>query len=56
MAAHYVINTVLPYWLLYHKKQYPKKPITSFGEYFSRGVYPHTWAEEWGYSIEGEPQ
>ncbi|WPU92804.1 SpvB/TcaC N-terminal domain-containing protein [Mucilaginibacter sabulilitoris] len=56
MAAHYVINTVLPYWLLYHKKQYPTKPITSFGQYFSRGVYPHTWAEEWGYSIEGEPQ
>jgi RHS repeat-associated protein len=56
MLVHYGINTIIPYWLAYHNKQYPNKPITSIGEYFTRGVYPHTWAEEWGYSIEGEPQ
>jgi RHS repeat-associated protein len=56
MIAHYAINTLIPYWWLYHNQQYPNAPITSFGEYFSRGVYPHTWAEEWGYSIGGSPQ
>jgi hypothetical protein len=56
MLVHYGINTIIPYWLAYHSKQYPNKPIRSIGEYFTRGVYPHTWAEEWGYSIEGEPQ
>jgi RHS repeat-associated protein len=55
MIAHYAINTILPYWLFYHSKQYPNRPITSFGQYFTRGVYPHTWAEEWGYSIGGYP-
>jgi RHS repeat-associated protein len=55
MLLHYGINTVLPYWLFYHNKQYPNRPITSFGDYFTRGVYPHTWAEEWGYSIGGYP-
>ncbi|MGV8094282.1 MAG: SpvB/TcaC N-terminal domain-containing protein [Mangrovibacterium sp.] len=55
MIVHYAINTILPYWLLYHNKRYPNTPIRNFGEYFSRGVYPHTWAEEWGYAIGGHP-
>ncbi|HKP11146.1 MAG TPA: toxin TcdB middle/C-terminal domain-containing protein [Blastocatellia bacterium] len=55
MVAHYAFNTFLPFWLIYHKKRYPKAPITSFGQYFSRGVYPHTFAEEWAYSVEGSP-
>jgi RHS repeat-associated protein len=55
MAAHYAVNTLFPYWLFYHNTQYPDLPITSIGEYFSRGVYPHTWAEEWGYAVGGRP-
>lgn len=55
MAAHYVFNTVLPYWLIYHKYKYPNAKITGFITYFSRGVYPHTWGEEWAYSVEGSP-
>lgn len=55
MIAHYAI-CLIPYWLLYHDKMYPKAPIENFGQYFTRGVYPHTWAEEWAYSIEGAPQ
>ena len=55
MIAHYVINTIFPFWLLYHHKRYPNTPIRNFGEYFSRGVYPHTWAEEWGYAVGGHP-
>ena len=56
MLAHYAFNTVAPFWLIYHESRYPGKPITTFGQYFSRGVYPHTWAEEWAYSVEGSPQ
>ncbi|MEL7586539.1 MAG: SpvB/TcaC N-terminal domain-containing protein [Prolixibacteraceae bacterium] len=55
MILHYAINTFLPYWWFYHNKRYPNTPITNFGEYFSRGVYPHTWAEEWGYAVGGHP-
>ncbi len=55
MIAHYIINTIFPYWLLYHNTRYPNTPIRSFGEYFTRGVYPHTWAEEWGYAVGGHP-
>jgi len=55
MLAHYAINTFLPFWLIYHNARYPNTPIRNFGEYFSRGVYPHTWAEEWGYSVGGHP-
>ncbi len=55
MLTHYVINTILPYWLIYHNRRYPRAPIRNFGEYFSRGVYPHTFAEEWAYSVEGSP-
>ncbi len=51
--GHLVLNTVLPYWLLYH--DFTNKPIDSFGQYFTRGVYPHTWHEEWAYSVEGSP-
>ncbi|MEO8415427.1 MAG: SpvB/TcaC N-terminal domain-containing protein [Ginsengibacter sp.] len=55
MIAHYVFNTLFPFWLIYHNARYPNTPIRNFGEYFSRGVYPHTWAEEWGYAVGGHP-
>ncbi len=48
----YVIDTFLPYWLLYHN--FAARPITSFGKYFKCGVYPHTWFEEWAYAVDGE--
>jgi hypothetical protein len=56
LIANYAINTFLPFWLIYHDKRYPNKPITTFGQYFSRGVYPHVWAEDWAYSVQGGPQ
>ncbi len=56
LIVNYAINTFMPFWLLYHDKRYPNKPITTFGQYFSRGVYPHVWAEDWAYSVEGAPQ
>ena len=49
----YVICTVAPYWLIYH--DHKTKPINSFGKYFKCGVYPHTWFEEWAYSVDGSP-
>jgi hypothetical protein len=55
LISQYGLNTVLPYWLIYHDKKYPKSPIGSFGEYFTHGVYPHVWAEEWAYTIGGQP-
>ncbi|HVG33225.1 MAG TPA: SpvB/TcaC N-terminal domain-containing protein [Pyrinomonadaceae bacterium] len=55
MLAHYAVNIFLPYWLIYHNRRYPRAPITSFGQYFSRGVYPHTFAEEWAYAVQGSP-
>ncbi len=51
--ASYIICTIAPYWLLYHDTK--NKPINSFGRYFKCGVYPHTWFEEWAYSIDGNP-
>ena len=47
----YVINTVLPYWLIYHDHR--NRPIRSFGAYFIDGVYRHTWNEEWAYKVAG---
>ena len=55
MIAHYVFNTLFPFWLIYHNARYPNTPIRNFGEYFSRGVYPYTWAEEWGVAVVGHP-
>ncbi|HTT89842.1 MAG TPA: SpvB/TcaC N-terminal domain-containing protein [Acidimicrobiales bacterium] len=52
VIANYAIATVAPYWLLYHSSRYPGLPIKSVGQYFSRGVYPHVWAEDWAYSID----
>ena len=55
LIANYAVNTVIPYWLIYHEKRYPNTPIKSFGQYFSHGVYPHVWAEDWAYRIGGHP-
>jgi hypothetical protein len=55
VAANYVVN-IIPWWWGYHKSRYPTAPITSFKEYFTRGVYPHVWAEDWAYKIQGSPQ
>lgn len=51
VIANYIVATVFPYWLIYH--DHARKPIRSFGDYFMRGVYPHTWNEEWAYAVEG---
>jgi hypothetical protein len=51
--GHLIFNAVVPYWLLYH--DFKNKPITSVKEYFTRGVYPHAWHEEWAYHVEGSP-
>lgn len=45
VLAHYVINTILPYWLLYH--DHAKQPINSIGNYFIDGVYMNVWNELW---------
>lgn len=45
----YVIATLVPFWLLYH--DHTERPIRSIGDYFMKGVYPHTWHEEWAYKI-----
>ena len=52
VMLNYVVATILPYWLIYH--DHKNKPIRSFSDYFMRGVYPHTWHEEWAYAVEGE--
>jgi RHS repeat-associated protein len=46
-VGHFVLNTVFPYWLIYHDHQ--NYPINSFAHYFTYGVYPHTFQEEWAY-------
>jgi hypothetical protein len=53
VMAHYVVVTVVPYWLLYHDRAH--RPINSLGTYFLRGVYPNVWCEKWAYSVEGSP-
>lgn len=53
VLANYAIATVLPYWLLYHDRT--ARPITGPVTYFRRGVYPHTWNEEWAYKVQGTP-
>ena len=50
VIVHYGINTILPYWLLYHDKA--KRPISSFGDYFMNGVYPNVWNELWANAAE----
>ncbi len=49
----FVVATVLPYWWLYH--DHAGRPIRGVRGYFTRGVYPHTWHEEWAYRVEGTP-
>lgn len=51
VALNYVVATVLPYWLVYHDRT--ARPIRSVRDYFLRGVYPHTWHEEWAYRVGG---
>lgn len=53
IGLNYVVATVLPYWLLYHDRQ--TRPIDNVRAYFQRGVYPHTWHEEWAYRVQGTP-
>jgi hypothetical protein len=49
----YAVNTVAPYWFAYH--DFSMHPFKTFTDYFRKGVYPHTWFEEWAYSIAGSP-
>ncbi|HEY8450810.1 MAG: glycine zipper family protein [Micromonosporaceae bacterium] len=49
VVAHYVVVTLVPYWLLYHDRA--RQPIDGFRAYFRRGVYRHTWHELWAYSV-----
>lgn len=49
VAAHYVVVTLVPYWLLYHDRA--RRPIDGFRAYFRHGVYPNTWHELWAYSV-----
>lgn len=53
VGLSYTVATVLPYWLLYH--DHAAHPIRGIRGYFTRGVYPHTWHEEWAYRVEGTP-
>lgn len=53
VGVNYLVATVLPYWLLYHDRT--ARPIRGARDYFRRGVYPHTWHEEWAYRVEGTP-
>lgn len=53
VIVNYILATVLPYWLLYHDRT--ARPITGLFTYFKRGVYPHTWNEEWAYKVQGTP-
>jgi hypothetical protein len=56
-AGFYALNTVAPWWLLPKALgAWSDKPITSFGQYFSRGVYPFVPFETWAYAVEGSPQ
>lgn len=49
VGLSYVVCTILPYWLLYH--DHAQWPIRDFRTYFTHGVYPHTWHEEWAYRV-----
>lgn len=53
VLVNYALAAVLPYWLLYHDRA--ARPITGPVTYFRRGVYPHTWNEEWAYRVQGSP-
>ncbi|HEX2029185.1 MAG TPA: hypothetical protein VHF25_14420 [Nitriliruptorales bacterium] len=53
VIVNYVLATIFPYWLLYH--DHKSRPIRTVRDYFVRGVYPHTWHEEWAYAVQGSP-
>ncbi len=44
VGLNYMLATVVPYWLLLEHQ-----PITGFGSYFEKGVYPNVWNELWAY-------
>lgn len=54
VAVHYVVVTLVPYWLLYHDRT--TRPIDGFRAYFQRGVYPNTWHELWAYAVGDDPR
>jgi hypothetical protein len=51
VGVGFVVATVLPYWLLVPGPR--RRPVRGVGEYFTRGVYPHTWHEWWAYRVGG---
>ncbi|GAA5102573.1 hypothetical protein [Haloechinothrix salitolerans] len=53
VGLNYAVATALPYWWFYH--DHAARPIRGIRAYFTRGVYPHTWHEEWAYRVEGTP-
>lgn len=56
-VVNYVFNTLIPVWWVVKVvfKIWPSNKIDSFGAYFTRGVYPFTLFEVWGYAVEGHP-
>jgi hypothetical protein len=50
VGLNYVLATVIPYWLAMEHD-----PITGFGSYFEKGVYPHVWNELWAYKATAAP-
>lgn len=53
VAGHYVVATLVPYWLVGHDRA--RHPIDSIGAYFLRGVYGNVWHEKWAYAVQGSP-
>jgi hypothetical protein len=47
-VANYVINTLLPWWLIIQKPR-----PADLGKYFVCGVYPYTLFELWAYAVQG---
>jgi RHS repeat-associated protein len=50
VILNYEVWTVAPIWLLWNKSK-----ISSFGDYFTKGVYPNTFHEMMAYGVEGSP-
>jgi hypothetical protein len=46
-VANYVLFTVFPVWLLYHNRA--RWPVRGPVTYFTCGVYPHVFHEEWAF-------
>jgi hypothetical protein len=43
----FVVATLVPYWLLVPRER--RRPVANVGDYFTNGVYRHTWHEWWAY-------